>query len=398
MATDTTHTYGEACRLAPVAAPGTDDPLLDGIPPINAQFFYHSLIPLDDPLSTVTIPTASDKSSARAPLRPYSHADNNALERAWLSLAATSHRNSHKAALLSKPFEPSISAINAQKINKIVDSLARKHREKHAKDNAAKAPLEAPLEALADTPIPVCCQALLVEASNALTESFCELTRRKKKELGQQYVVEKVMTIMGREHPAAIIVPPRMPLAIATSSPRTDGFVLPALSTSSRGRAGSLASNTPVSRSASTESPRRRPPMASVMPPEKSSPSPVTIPIRPPVVDDGISGKPFVRVEGSLGKTPPNTVAPSHGSASAPVSYEGGERNTSTSSHVLPSQAGLEDLENYSKHPRVYEVPVGVSRLHMVSLPALQMKPIYWSPINDIAVVSRSTWFYRCVN
>ncbi len=30
----------------------------------------------------------------------------------------------------------------------------------------------------------------------------------------------------------------------------------------------------------------------------------------------------------------------------------------------------------------------------MVALPALQMKPIYWSPVNDIAVVLRATWFY----
>jgi len=44
---------------------------------------------------------------------------------------------------------------------------------------------------------------------------------------------------------------------------------------------------------------------------------------------------------------------------------------------------------------KVAEVAVGISRLHMVSLPVLQMKPIYWSPINDVAVVSRATWFYR---
>ncbi|KAK0741668.1 DDHD domain-containing protein [Apiosordaria backusii] len=31
----------------------------------------------------------------------------------------------------------------------------------------------------------------------------------------------------------------------------------------------------------------------------------------------------------------------------------------------------------------------------MVSLPVLQMKPIYWSPVNDIATVVRATWFYR---
>jgi hypothetical protein len=41
------------------------------------------------------------------------------------------------------------------------------------------------------------------------------------------------------------------------------------------------------------------------------------------------------------------------------------------------------------------DVPVGVSRLHKVTLPALQMKPIYWSPLHDVAPVIRGTWFYK---
>lgn len=41
------------------------------------------------------------------------------------------------------------------------------------------------------------------------------------------------------------------------------------------------------------------------------------------------------------------------------------------------------------------DVPVGVSRLHHVQLPSLQMKPIYWSPVHDIAAVTRGTWFYK---
>lgn len=40
-------------------------------------------------------------------------------------------------------------------------------------------------------------------------------------------------------------------------------------------------------------------------------------------------------------------------------------------------------------------VPVGISRLHLVKLPALQMMPIYWSPVHDIAAVTRGTWFYK---
>ncbi|KFY38955.1 hypothetical protein V494_04161 [Pseudogymnoascus sp. VKM F-4513 (FW-928)] len=40
-------------------------------------------------------------------------------------------------------------------------------------------------------------------------------------------------------------------------------------------------------------------------------------------------------------------------------------------------------------------IPVGISRLHLVELPTLQMKPIYWSPVHDVAAVTRATWFYR---
>ncbi|KAB2577404.1 putative phospholipase [Lasiodiplodia theobromae] len=40
-------------------------------------------------------------------------------------------------------------------------------------------------------------------------------------------------------------------------------------------------------------------------------------------------------------------------------------------------------------------VPVGVSRLHEVVMPHLQMDPIYWSPLNDVAPVIRGTWFYK---
>lgn len=41
------------------------------------------------------------------------------------------------------------------------------------------------------------------------------------------------------------------------------------------------------------------------------------------------------------------------------------------------------------------KVAVGVSRLHHVAMPDLQMEPIYWRPVNDIAPVVRATWFYR---
>ena len=41
------------------------------------------------------------------------------------------------------------------------------------------------------------------------------------------------------------------------------------------------------------------------------------------------------------------------------------------------------------------KVPVGVSRLHNVVMPDMNMEPIYWPPINDISPVIRGTWFYK---
>ncbi|KAI9834182.1 MAG: hypothetical protein M1826_005293 [Phylliscum demangeonii] len=54
----------------------------------------------------------------------------------------------------------------------------------------------------------------------------------------------------------------------------------------------------------------------------------------------------------------------------------------------------LTKLAAESAEPQV-EIPVGISRLHVVELPNLAMKPIYWSPVNDISSVTRATWFYK---
>ena len=41
------------------------------------------------------------------------------------------------------------------------------------------------------------------------------------------------------------------------------------------------------------------------------------------------------------------------------------------------------------------DVAVGISKLYMVKLPALKMLPIYWSAANDMATVTRGTWFFK---
>lgn len=389
------HTCGPNCRLAPVVEPSPESPLLTGIPPINAQFFYHSLVPIDDPLSTATTTTTADGRPAKGVLRPFSHADNNALEAAWLSLADDDHRNNHNASLKNQRPGPALAATNTRKLDAIVENLIRSHKEKHSQDTRAT-PLEPPVEALAGTDLGVCCQELLIDASNRLREVFCEVSRESQPSLSQKHVIARVMSVMeeGRPNSTATTAVPISTPALPASSPRTDTFVSPALSTSARGRASSLASNPVASRSASIGSGAKTAPFGT--PPQLEKPA-VRLRLAHPQVTDGISGRPFVRVgdhDGEVTSEPGSLRDPR---PDVPKDNVTGDQNVRASevqpdTEPIPGGISIPELE-----PRVATVPVGLARLHEVSLPVLQMKPIYWSPVNDIAIVSRSTWFYRYV-
>jgi hypothetical protein len=67
---------------------------------------------------------------------------------------------------------------------------------------------------------------------------------------------------------------------------------------------------------------------------------------------------------------------------------------------VEPVQSRNQSKTREPLTPRLKEdkisatIPVGVSRLHSVLFPSLQMEPIYWLPVKDVAPVQRATWFY----
>ena len=128
-------------------------------------------------------------------------------------------------------------------------------------------------------------------------------------------------------------------------------------------------------------------PPADAVPLASSLPIGGFIPARPPVLDDGISGKPFVRVEATPRSNRSSGVATPDDRVAKNVLRGRARGDSRASARGRPTPA--ERLEDS------VEVPVGISRLHLVSLPVLQMKPIYWSPVNDIATVLRATWFYR---
>lgn len=83
------HSYGETCSLysgtnlfiRPVST------ISDLPPKVQAQFFYTSALPIDDPLSPLpALSTSSSSTSSKVPPRPFSVRDNAALEEAWQKL------------------------------------------------------------------------------------------------------------------------------------------------------------------------------------------------------------------------------------------------------------------------------------------------------------------------
>lgn len=84
------HTYGPTChRSTPkqdlVALQSSPNP-----PQVNAQFFYTSSLPIDDPLTPLPATTTSTAARTASAPQPFSARDNIALEQAWRALADAS--------------------------------------------------------------------------------------------------------------------------------------------------------------------------------------------------------------------------------------------------------------------------------------------------------------------
>lgn len=97
------HTYGPTCQLAP--PPATSSNGRNAAPPIRAQFFYQSALPIDDPLSPLPPPASASSPSQRYPLRPFTGHDNAGLEAAWRSLDASLLRERDRERTKCAPVE-----------------------------------------------------------------------------------------------------------------------------------------------------------------------------------------------------------------------------------------------------------------------------------------------------
>ena len=360
------HTLGPQCRLAPVKRPfPSSEP--DELPPIKVQYFYASPTPIDEPLSASTATPTPDSRTSKGSLQPFSQGDNNALESAWLGLASSQYRRNHGHARRGRSPSPSLAMENTDKLAVIVHDLAVKHAEKHAREGparevsmqAATDPLDPVLAP--DTTVSLCCRDLLPDVATALRASFCDVARKHQRMLDTERVAQDVMAELStsRVDSAASVV--------GQDTPDPPGPQEQA----ARSRFQSSARNSMY---------------------ETSDDMPTLA--RSSLPDAGISGKPFVRVgtpdspvfspPSSLPRPATSSVYPRPPRFTEEKQFEAMDSlRASTSSH------GEDPL------PESVDVPVGVSRLHKVTLPNLQMKPIYWSPVGDVVTVLRATWFYR---
>ncbi|KAI3341693.1 DDHD domain-containing protein [Ustulina deusta] len=385
------HNFGTRCRLAPVRHPfSSDAATAQGIPPVAAQFFYSSPIPIDDPLSAVA--ATNDPRSLRATLQPFSPGDNNALEAAWLSLAADQYSRNHDHARRQRSPSPSLARANAAKLASITHDLAVRHTEKHAREGSKRdsmTPFDGTAQALDDV-VPLCCPDLLVDVRLALRDSFCVVARRRQRVLDPETIAQTVVSEMQsmRAGSSGTITEQRGRSNTATSTP---------LGTMVSERIGSKYESPGPVHDSSKPSSHEECSGAKAQPQSIGSPSTerkplVTVPAKSSLVDDGILGKPFIRVGTPETATfsQPSSLSKTVPLSSTPTQSEEQGTKLPSSDRAQSSRPRDKQFGNGST-----DVLVGVSRLHEVTLPALQMKPIYWSPVNDIATVLRATWFYR---
>ncbi|KAM6484297.1 DDHD domain-containing protein [Trichoderma sp. SZMC 28011] len=369
------HSLGPACRLRPT--PDTDADVdadkEDGVPSVKAQFFYTAVYPIDDPLSGTAPSSSTDSKPSKGPLRPFSQDDNDMLQQAWLGLMSESLRSQHEAIRNGREPDPYAAKSDMERRDQIIQELASKHIHIHS-DNQTRGSTTQAAEALPETLLTACCPQLAVDALAELDTAFCALVRKTNPLFDVDEVVKDVISVMNQPHELRSIptsrrhVPIRHPLL---SRERHGG--IPSDGFSPSDAATSSLHGTPETRI-------RR---------ERRTTGYVT------ASDDGISGRPFVRVLSSEHTQQMTAAKQQRSDEPAIETPQIDDKSLEANDEILPEQStGLETVvpnpEDEDK-----DVVVGLARLHKVSLQTLQMKPIYWSPVNDIAIVTRGTWFYK---
>lgn len=379
------HTYGPSCLLVDEDQDLTRFQSLRTPPEIRSQFFYISSLPIDDPLAPLPPPTSQGTGSERLPPTPFSARDNIALEEAWHDLREARKTNfaaNHRSRPNASTGAPGIAVPGHESVSN-VERREAANQEDPSLVGSRGSTLSNPPSFPDDLP------SRSHKSHLAFATGSAGIRARG----------------IGKENR----VGSRLSDGLKHDTPR--GIAI------DRKRARSSS----VNESSATKRRSSSPPEAENVGEGEEIGS-----LRADRSHNAsMSGSPFIRAPVSQSQTP---LGRSFESSSSREEGEfQAELRTSTAPQSAPKPSGLrttvslDQLTQDSRRERTEEsstqlkIPVGVSRLHLVELPNLkvrtisllgsvlyvitfsffQMKPIYWSPLQDISSVVRATWFYK---
>jgi hypothetical protein len=336
---ETTHSFGPTCAFYEES----DHPVADDNrrPHVKAQFFYVSSLPIDDPLSPLP-PISADKAT-NLPPQPFSVRDNAALEEAWSVFQKDGFNNSRSGEQRRTSQDvrgvysfPTFRQASTSSSVRSPDSEGRGRGASPGsnKRRRRKQKRSEPQVMLDDNQDSRLASPKPVDAE----ELRCEDPDH------QQQLQEEASGRHRRFSPFRHRSKSKERKASKDPPPKSD---IPELSTSAA--SATLAG-----------------------------------------VSSDISGRPFARAPSG------RTITSGFGNTTGYLTSSSDD--SANGSKPDKSRSRSNDRNHHSKakdKQKKMFVPVGVSRLHLVEMPTLVMKPIYWSPINDNSNVIRATWFYK---
>ncbi|KAJ5587152.1 uncharacterized protein N7459_002917 [Penicillium hispanicum] len=358
------HTYGPSCLLS------DDEPALSSLysldtpPPIQSHFFYVSSLPIDDPLAPLPAATGQASENERAPPNPFSVRDNAALEAAWCELGRAQQARAAASQSSSRP----------------ATSKGR---------SGIAVPDQRP---------------------GGEAERRRKIVTREEASLGSGQSTSSDLSSFPDDRSSRNLKSRSWYLS-QTSDARAE-------SSAERHNLGSsLDDNINEGNSGASEADRKRERSSSL----NDFPSAKRRSISPPYDEDGpdgpakiranrsrdasISGSPFIRAPITQSQSPLGRSLESLPAKESLQEWQAEIRSAPNRSVPKPSRlrasVSLDEgfPENLQEDTPPGEsqtkIPVGASRLHLVELPDLKMKPIYWNPLHDISAVVRATWFYK---
>ena len=325
------HSLGPTCVYHQDDA-GNPSRINSGPPKVNSQFFYVSALPIDDPLSP--LPTVAADSSSKIPPKPFSVRDHAALEEAWVGAGRRStSRDTTESGSRPRTGKGVISFPNFK------DGLESKKTLSGQEDhNGSRIPSSDTL-----TSSPTTESQVMLDSAPNTADSTGDL------------INETELQLKDQSHTAG-----------STSWLKHARHLSPLRSKSKNNTSQSLTSEVAAQTSSAVTAGQQE----------------------LHVAERRVSGKPFAR---TLSK---------RNIAAMPSANDGAEEQEAVCSDRSDTWRGRTEeaclrRASLDEPKKMIFVPVGISRLHLVEMPDLKMKPIYWSPINDTSNVLRCTWFYK---